>query len=306
MSVANEECKPVGLRGTIQLSDGNDCFDGTHLANVTYTYNSATISATNFSSGTLLSTGVVYANASGVLSTDTTHFTYDDTTKILSTNQIGGTETRLIQHIDKFDSAVLKGQPVYITVTSNSGNIHGDLADSADVTAMPAIGLAMEGYARNAAGYVIRNGLLSDIADDVFDSPPVNPSDRGKVVYVNGTGLLTLSRPGGSTELIQNIGVVTRINGNGTTVLIQGAGRANDNPNRLVANDANVHQTVTIGGGSIRESTNLYVTGNAYVSANITTDGTFYAGNMRGVAHGLGVGAVHYNPSTKELTYSTT
>ena len=100
------------------------------------------------------------------------------------------------------------------------------------------------------------------------------------------------------------MGIITRVNGAGISVLVQGAGRANDTPNRIVANDANVHQSVTIGGGSIQENTNLYVTGNAYVSSNVTTGGTFYAGNMRGVAHGLGVGVVHYDSVTKELTYS--
>ena len=338
MSISNEECRPVGLRGTIQLSDGNDCFDGTQLANIEYTYNSSIVSATTFKGdGGLLSnivgsgaqnlqqvttTGnsttnniqmfslqsncVVFTDSSNTLSTNS-GMTYDESSQILNVDSTGGADLRLVIYISKFDVTVKMGQPIHIITQGNSGNLVGVLADNSDSTLMPAIGLSMEGYTSGVSGYVVRTGEIDGIVNDgtVFDVVlPTGTSYVGKVVYVNGSGLLTISRPTGSTELIQNIGIITRVNGSGISVLVQGAGRANDTPNRLLANDANIYQTVTIGGGSIQESTNLYVTGNAYISSNITSGGTFFADDMRGVAHGLGIGAVHYNTATKELTYS--
>ena len=338
MSISNEECRPVGLRGTIQLSDGNDCFDGTQLANIEYTYNSSIVSATTFKGdGGLLSnvggTGpqnlqevttngnsttndiqmlslqsncVIFTNGSNTLSTNP-GMTYNDSARILNVDSTGGADLRLLLYINKFNITVKRGQPIHIVTQGNSGNINGVLADSSDPTLMPVIGLSMEGYTSGVSGYVVRDGELIDIVNDgtVFDVVlAVGISEVGKVVYVNGGGLLTISRPTGSIELIQNIGIITRVGGSGIAILIQGSGRANDTPNRILASDANIHQSVTIGGGPIQESTNLYVTGNAYVGSNITSGGTFFADTMRGVAHGLGVGAVHYNTATKELTYS--
>ena len=80
-------------------------------------------------------------------------------------------------------------------------------------------------------------------------------------------------------------------------MLIQGAGRAVDNPNRLVTVDANVHQTVTIGGGSIRSSTNLYVTGNSYISSNIVTGGSIGIANTS-PGHDLSIGSNLYVTQT--------
>ena len=227
MSIANEECRPVGLRGTIQLSDGNDCFDGTHLANISYTYNSSTISATTFKGdGGLLSniTGsgaqnlqqvttvgnsttndiqmlslqsncVVFTDASNTLSA-APGMTYDENLQILNVDSTGGADLRLLLYIHKFNTTVKRGQPIHIVTQGNSGHIDGILADNSDSDLMPAIGLSMENYTSGIDGYVVRTGELVNIVNDgtVFDTIlPTGSSEIGNVVYVNGTGLSKLT-----------------------------------------------------------------------------------------------------------------
>jgi hypothetical protein len=200
----------------------------------------------------------------GVVSTgniEAPNFTFDSTTSVLTIDTgSGGYIARSLQYI-KFTENVSKGHPIYISGVEGS-HLLGSKADETDSAKMPAIGLASEDYSTNDFGYVVRLGEMISVSQSsvfVGTTPTAN-----KTIYVGSTGHLTVDRPTGSLDLIQNIGIISKVTGNSVNILVQGAGRANDVPNRIITNDANIHQTVTIGGGNLRTDTNLYVTGNVY------------------------------------------
>ena len=242
---------------------------------------------------------VIYANAANVLST-TSNITYNEADGIVTIDDTGGgLNARNVLYINKFTTAVnvLLGQPVYITPQGASGQIDANLALNTSATYMPAAGLALSGYTKNGPGYVVTGGTLKNIPDSIFTVAPA-VGDIGNPVYISEiSGKLTLQRPALPTQFIQNIGLLTRAVGSVNSILVRGAGRANDTPNRLLAADANIYQTVTIGGGSIRSSTNLYVTGNAYISSNIVTGGRIGIANTS-PGHLLSVGANLYVDGT--------
>tara|TARA_E500000318_G_scaffold57338_1_gene53232 strand:- start:1162 stop:1461 length:300 start_codon:yes stop_codon:yes gene_type:complete len=65
--------------------------------------------------------------------------------------------------------------------------------------------------------------------------------------------------------------------------------------------------TVTNGSTKLEvKSTQVKVTGDLVISGELKPPtNSFKVKDIRGVAHGLGVGVLHYNTSTKEITYST-
>jgi hypothetical protein len=178
---------------------------------------------------------MVFTDADGNLTSDS-NFSYDGTTGIISeTVGFGGLDMRFVKSV-KFSQTTKRGQPIHLEEQGNSGILLGLLCDNSDPDKMPAIGLAMEDYANNTDGYVVRNGRLVEIVNDasVFDIVLATGSSLvGRIVYVNGLGKLTLTRPNGASELVQNMGQITKINGSGIDILIQGAGRTNDVPNTI-------------------------------------------------------------------------
>ena len=65
--------------------------------------------------------------------------------------------------------------------------------------------------------------------------------------------------------------------------------------------------TVTNGSTKLEvKSTQVKVTGDLVITNHLKPpSNSFKVKDIRGVAHGLGVGVLHYNTSTKEITYST-
>ena len=227
----------------------------------------------------LLSNSVVYTNASNTLSTNS-DFTFDENSGIMTIDGTGdgGYTARELLFVDVFDTPVdvvlLRGQPVYLTNHANSGSIEANLCVNTSNTYMPSAGLLLkEGYTKGGEGYIVRGGTLSRITDDVFDTPPIqgggSNSDVGKNVYIsNISGKLTLKKPGLATELIQKIGVLIKVSDT-STILILGADRVNDTPNRILAVDGSFSERLTIGKSDIDESANLYVEGTANVTSNL-------------------------------------
>lgn len=116
---------------------------------------------------------------------------------------------------------LLKGTPVYATgVTGNTPDVDASRAD--DSAKMPAKYVLDEDIANNAKGQAIISGVIEDI-----DTSSFSPGD---VIYVGATGGFTNVKPTG-TNLIQNLGVVTKSNANTGSGVVLGAGRANDVPN---------------------------------------------------------------------------
>ena len=114
-----------------------------------------------------------------------------------------------------------KGTPIYATgVTGENINIASASNDSS--TTMPAIGLLATELTNNATGNAFTSGKIIGVNTDGFTA--------GRNVYVNTAGTFTQTKPTG-TSLIQNIGVVGKVNSTEGEILIQGSGRSNDLPN---------------------------------------------------------------------------
>ena len=123
----------------------------------------------------------------------------------------------------RFDEAVSKGDPLYITGYNNGeSRITVAKADASDSAQMPSIGLANADYLQNANGQAITIGSLEDVNTSSFSV--------GDVLYVAAGGGLTSTKPTG-TNLIQNVGKVGRRNQNNGEVVVMAIGRSNDLPN---------------------------------------------------------------------------
>ena len=118
---------------------------------------------------------------------------------------------------------ITKGSVVYIDgVSGNTPTVA--LADADDAAKMPAFGLAYADLADAATGSIITFGDITNLDTDgfVLDNP----------LYVSTTpGVLTQTKPAGETSLIQNIGLVTRVQQSSGRIKVTGAGRSNDTPN---------------------------------------------------------------------------
>ena len=126
-------------------------------------------------------------------------------------------------------STIAKGVPVYATGTVGATSVVEIApADCDDAAKMPAIGLTNSELTANATGYVTVVGTVRGVNTNAYS---VN-----QTLYVSTTaGQLTGTKPTGSSELIQGIGRVTRVNTNSGEILVLGAGRTNDVPNDIDA-----------------------------------------------------------------------
>ena len=127
----------------------------------------------------------------------------------------------------RFDEAVSKGDPLYITGFNTGQNrITVAKADSSDSAKMPSIGLAFADYSLNDNGQATAIGNL----DDVNTQTAPHDFQEGDVLYVNAGGGLTNVKPTG-TNLIQNVGKVSRRQSINGEIVVMAIGRSNDLPN---------------------------------------------------------------------------
>ena len=181
-------------------------------------------------------------------------------------------------------STIAKGAPVYATGTVGATSvIEIAPADADDAATMPAIGLTHSSLTANATGYVNVMGTLRGVDTAAYS---VN-----QALYVSTTaGQLTATKPTGTSELIQNIGRVTRVNANNGEILVLGPGRTNDVPNAIDAGKltSGTVATARLGSGTASSGTYLrgdqtyarpvvsayYVTARYYYPPNVTGGGT--------------------------------
>lgn len=120
-------------------------------------------------------------------------------------------------------SSLSKGTPVHDSGFDTTAEVPLVIAARADnATAMPATYVLNEDIAVGDIGEAIVVGLIEGVNTSGFSA--------GDVVYVAPTGGYTKLRPTGS-NLVQNIGVITRSHSTEGTGVVQGAGRTNDVPN---------------------------------------------------------------------------
>jgi len=122
------------------------------------------------------------------------------------------------------------GDTVYVKGTHNSNILNVGLAKSDDPSTMPCIGLSNQLLTPGQEGTAVAYGKALSVVTDTFLT--------GETVYVSNTvpGGLSNVKPY-NNDLIQNVGVVTKIHASNGGVFVTGIGRANDVPNAQVVLD---------------------------------------------------------------------
>jgi len=114
---------------------------------------------------------------------------------------------------------IVKGTPLHATgVTGENINVVTASCDG-DI---PAIGIANSNINANATNSAIVSGRIIGINTSTFTA--------GENVYVGLNGTLTATKPTGS-HLIQNIGIVGKVDATDGELVVLGSGRTNDLPN---------------------------------------------------------------------------
>ena len=151
-----------------------------------------------------------------------------------------------------------KGDPVYIYGSVGaSARLYVDLAD-ADSTAtnnlgdgkMPCVGLLDQDLTPNQEGTATVVGKLRNLITSPIDGATPNENDT---VYVKSGGGLTLTKPTGSTNLIQNVGQVGRVSTSADgNIVVAALLRSNDVPNLTTGK-------IWVGDGNTVESTVVHL-----------------------------------------------
>jgi len=126
---------------------------------------------------------------------------------------------------------ITKGTPVYQT-----GNVGAtDVIEVAEADAListgylPAIGLLETDLINNAFGHVVITGELLNITTSPIDG--VTPV-TGDTIYLKSGGGLTLTKPTGEGNAVQNLGLVGKVSGgNAGSLTVASIMRQNDVPN---------------------------------------------------------------------------
>jgi hypothetical protein len=127
-------------------------------------------------------------------------------------------------------ATITKGTPVYITGNvGSSDRLQVEEADASDAAKMPAVGLLLTDLANNGEGFVVQGGYLTNITTDTIDGTSTSSNDT---VYVKAGGGLTMTKPTGSTNYIQNIAKVARVgSASSGSLVVSSILRTNDIPN---------------------------------------------------------------------------
>src|SRR5210317_754702 len=223
-------------------------------------------------------------NASNVLTlTDSDSGTVTVDLTSLVTAAGGTAESTHIPVKNTSGATITKGTPVYITGNVGSSNrLQIAPADASDPAKMPAIGLLETDLINNAEGYVVQGGYLTNITTDIIDGTSTSSNDT---VYVKVGGGITMTKPTGSTNYIQNIAKVARVgSGSSGSLIVSSILRTNDIPNLAdgqvwvgsttypVSTDFNL-QEVTDGGNTTTNDITIGGGGTTATDAVLILDG---------------------------------
>jgi hypothetical protein len=145
-----------------------------------------------------------------------------------------------------------KGAVVYVSGATLGADPEIALALANSSATMPSIGVIHETISNTQTGPVITFGTALGLT---FDDT-LTTADIGKTVYVSPTnaGQVTVTKPTGSTNLIQNVGVL--VDDSPVKVKVTGVGRANDIPVNV-----DVVGSATIGTNNIFTQTDAQLDG---------------------------------------------
>ena len=230
-----------GLTGIISASNADtasyvDLVAGTNItinqAGTTYTINSTGGGGSAFPytgsaiiSGSLEVTGSVNISGSLIASGLSYPTADQEPGDVLTTDGLGNlsfNKPTIYAKVKNITADTLpKGIPVH--VTSSVGNVNEVVVASASNAAtMPATFILAEQLTAGQEGLGIVIGFINGVDTSTFT--------EGEVVYVAADGGYTNVKPTGSS-LIQNIGIVTKIDASNGSGFIYGSGRSNDVPN---------------------------------------------------------------------------
>ena len=120
-----------------------------------------------------------------------------------------------------------KGDPVYVSGYNNGeGKPEVLKADASDSSKMPVVGLAMVDAVNNDQIFISVGGSFPNVDTSTGLTTP----QVGQTLYVASGGGYTNVKPTG-TNLIQNIGVIGRVQQNTGEILVSAIQRTNDVPN---------------------------------------------------------------------------
>ena len=150
-------------------------------------------------------------------------------------------------------TALVKGDPVYIIGSVGaSATLEVGLCDASDSSKMPCVGLLEQDLLNNGQGTAVTAGKLRNLITTPIDGQTTTENDT---IYVKAGGSsgssLTITKPTGSTNLIQNVGQVGRVSTSSDGNLVVSAiMRTNDVPNlpegRIWVGDGNTIVSDTV------------------------------------------------------------
>ena len=173
-------------------------------------------------------------------------------------------------------ASIAKGEPVYITGNvGNSARLQIAPADASNSAKMPSAGLLLQTLAVNAEGYIVTGGYLRNLTTDVIDG---TSTSSNMTVYVKAGGGLTVTKPTGAGNLIQNVAkVASALGGNAGSLLVSSILRTNDIPNLTTGK-------IWVGDGNTTESTVVHLdetNGRMGIGTNSPGHALDISGNIR-------------------------
>lgn len=186
---------------------------------------------TTYTAGTgLVLVGTEFNIDSSVMQTgDNISELNNDVGYITGISNVDSAETTHIQVKNKEGSTLDAGTPVYIDGALGDNTIlEVKKADASNSAKMPAVGILQTQLANNGEGYATVAGFIGGLDTSsafVSGTPTV-----GATVYVGVGGGMTTVKPTGNNELIQNVGKLGKVTGDGTMVA-SCIMRSNDVPN---------------------------------------------------------------------------
>lgn len=193
----------------------------------------------NNSASITINASAISANSaaiSGIVSADGSINTHDDVDTVSTTPEAGqvlfwdGTNwvpeypEVTVEVKNDTGASLAKGTPVYVSGTHNSGKPLVKLADNDGSGTYPSIGLTYDTMAAGDEGLVVISGSIFGLNTIGYAA--------GDALYLDSTpGALTNTRPSGHTKAVQKVALVKRSHASAGSVIVMGAGRANDVPN---------------------------------------------------------------------------